>query len=33
LPAQDPVVEADPERSYDVLVHLPKLGVGTLTDP
>jgi len=33
LPAQDPVVETDPERSYDVWVHLPELSVGTLTDP
>jgi len=33
LPAQDPVVETDPERSYDVWVHLPALSVGTLTDP
>ncbi|MFL9584041.1 hypothetical protein [Stenotrophomonas sp. AB1(2024)] len=33
LPAQDPVVKTDPERSYDAWVHLPELSVGTLTDP
>ena len=33
LPAQDPVVETDADRSYDAWVHLPELSVGALTDP